>query len=132
MDPIILISEIMYRTSRSGGAGGQHVNKVETKVEAVLDLSKTQAVTETERALLFERYASQINSEGQISAVDQTTRSQLENKGRATKKLVQLIQKGLIIKPKRKIPPIPYGVKVKRMEGKRHRSEVKEMRKKLF
>jgi ribosome-associated protein len=132
MDTTLLISEITYRTSRSGGAGGQHVNKVETKVEAVIDLVNSRALTEVERTSLLERLAQQIHTEGCISVTDQTTRSQLENKARATKKLVKLLEKGLIVVEKRKVTRVPHLVKVKRIEGKRRRSEIKEMRKKLL
>ncbi len=96
MNAELLIQEFTYRTSRSGGKGGQNVNKVETKVEARLDVAASVALTEEEKVYLLEKLADKISAEGFLSATNQTDRSQLTNKEKATEKLLKLVEKGLV------------------------------------
>jgi ribosome-associated protein len=97
MDIEILKKELTFRTSRSGGKGGQNVNKVETKVEVMLDLPASEAFTETEKELLLEKLKKQLSKKGILSAVDQTSRSQLENHALAIEKLIAQIEKALVL-----------------------------------
>ena len=131
MDAEQLISEFAYRTSRSGGKGGQNVNKVETKVEARFDVAASAALTEEEKTWLLEKLAGKISAEGILSATNQTDRSQLTNKERATQKLLRIVEKALVKPKKRKRAPIPAGVKEARLEAKRRRSDVKAGRQPL-
>lgn len=125
-----LLLEFSYRTSRSGGKGGQNVNKVETKVEARLDVAASAALSEEEKAMLLEKLSDKISAEGFLSVTNQTERSQLANKELAGQKLLRLIEKALIRPKKRKRVRIPPEVKAARLEGKRRRSEVKASRQK--
>ncbi len=129
MDIELLKSELLYRTSRSGGKGGQNVNKVETKVEARFDVAASAALSEEEKALVLEKLANQISGEGILSAVNQTERSQLSNKFLAEEKLVKIIEKALKKPKKRKPVRIPTAVKEARLEAKRRLSEKKAVRK---
>ncbi|NUO01644.1 MAG: aminoacyl-tRNA hydrolase [Saprospiraceae bacterium] len=128
MNPELLIQEFSYRTSRSGGKGGQNVNKVETKVEARLEIATSAALTDEEKAWLLEKLADKISSDGVLSATNQTDRSQLTNKEKAAEKLLKLVEKGLIKPKKRRKAPIPAGVKEARLEGKKRLSEKKAAR----
>lgn len=121
----LLKSEITYRTSRSGGKGGQNVNKLETKVEAVLELPGSQAFTEEEKILLFKKLAHRISGEGLLTAVNQTERSQLANKILSEKKLLQLLQNALVVVKKRRATKVPARVVHARIEGKKRLSEKK-------
>ena len=128
MNTEIIKVELDYRTSRSGGKGGQHVNKVETKVEAILDINASVGLSDKEKELIFEKLENRISSEGILSVTDQTGRSQLKNKSFATAKILKLLEEALIVQKKRKKRRIPPSVKAKRLDEKKRNSEKKMMR----
>lgn len=128
MNTDLLKSELEYRTSRSGGKGGQSVNKLETKVEARFNVAESNALSETEKTLVLEKLAHLISSEGILSITNQTARSQLANKDLATAKLIARIEKALRPRKKRRPTAIPEEVKQARAEEKRRRSAIKANR----
>lgn len=129
MDWEIILTEIKFKTSRSSGAGGQHVNKTETRVEALLDIPLSQGLDVEEKQILLEALANRINKEGALSVVSSVSRSQLDNKQHAIDKMQALLIKALTPVKKRKPTRIPKAVKEERLSEKRKISEKKENRK---
>jgi ribosome-associated protein len=132
MNPHLLKSEITYRTARSGGKGGQNVNKVETKVEARFDVAASEAFSEEEKNLILEKLAGKISAEGILAATNQTARSQLANKQLAEAKLLRLVEKALHRQKKRKVTRTPACVKIARAQSKKRQSEKKASRQKSW
>ncbi|MCB0753990.1 MAG: aminoacyl-tRNA hydrolase [Flavobacteriales bacterium] len=124
-----ILTELSYRTSRSSGSGGQHVNKVESRVEAVWNVSESKALTPEQKAQILSRLKNRIDQSGNLSASSSTSRSQHQNKQLATERLLALVELALKKKKIRKKTGIPNSVKEKRLKEKKKRSELKSSRK---
>jgi ribosome-associated protein len=105
-----LIKEVSFKTSRSGGKGGQNVNKVSSKVELNLNINTSSLFTDEQKQILLQKLANRINSEGILQIITEEERSQLLNKQKSLLKLQQLIKKALYkpvarkaTKPKRSV-----------------------------
>ncbi len=124
----IQLSELEFRTSRSGGPGGQNVNKVESKVELLFDAANSPSLTDSQRSRLMERLRGRIDTLGVLHLASQVSRSQLENRQIVVEEFVRLV--GAALKPrKRRIKTRPSGAsKEERLIRKRIRSEKKRFR----
>jgi len=124
-------SELTFKMTRSSGKGGQHVNKVSTKVELYFDVLNSQELDIAEKAIIQEKLSSQISNEGVLRVTCQETRSQLVNKDLVIQKFYKLIKKALHVPKRRKPTKTPKGVIEKRLKQKKKRSQSKQLRKKV-
>lgn len=125
-----LIKEVTFKTSRSGGSGGQNVNKVATKVELIFNIANSTLFTDTEKLLLTQKLAGKLDLEGNLHVVSQEDRSQLANKENTIEKTIVILQKALHVPKKRKPTKVPKSVVEKRLVSKSVISAKKENRKK--
>jgi ribosome-associated protein len=130
MDIPDLSSEISFRTARSGGKGGQNVNKVETMVEALWQVQTSKLFTDDDKARIADKLSNKINKEGCLAVRSSESRTQLDNKQTAQQKLEELVARALIRpKPRKKAKPSKAAIE-KRLETKKRASFKKEMRRK--
>ena len=132
MDFESLKKAVSFRTSRSSGAGGQHVNKVETKVEVLFEVETSDLLTEAQKNLVKKRLANRITKDGILILSNQSSRSQLANKEAALNELHALLEKAIIPPKKRKKVKPLVADKKKRLDAKKKHGEKKAARKKVI
>jgi ribosome-associated protein len=124
-----LEDECVFNATRSSGPGGQHVNKVNTKIELRFDVNKSTRLSDEEKQTIITRLTQKISEDGTLIITAQDSRSQFKNKQTAIKKFYQLLEDALKKKRKRIPVKIPTVQKEKRLEEKKQKAEKKAMRK---
>lgn len=125
-----ILKVVRFKTSRSGGKGGQNVNKVSSKVELIFNVDDAEFLSDEEKERLKSRLEKRIDAEGCIHIISQEDRSQLLNKEKTVVKLIELIKNSLHIQKKRKPTKTPKSVIESRLKNKTVKAFKKESRKK--
>lgn len=125
---IDVTKELEFRTSRSGGKGGQNVNKVETQVEVRFNIVASIILSQEQKDLLLQKLAHQLTKNNELLVVCNEDRTQLGNKSKAIKKINNLIEKNLIVAKKRSATKIPKSIKEKRLKIKKIAGAIKHLR----
>ena len=120
--------ELSLAFARSGGSGGQNVNKVSSKVELRWNPAASTAIAEADRAWLLERLASKLTTEGDLIVTSTLTRDQAKNRDDASSKLTLIVRAALDRPKARRATKPSRSAKRRRVEGKRHRAEIKKNR----
>ncbi len=122
-------SEFVFSASRSGGPGGQNVNKVNTRVELRFDVLSSELLTNEEKHIILGKLKNRINNEGELIISARSERSQLMNKKRVIEKFFEMVSKALTKAPVRNPTRPPLSSKLQRLDSKKKRGTIKKLRK---
>jgi ribosome-associated protein len=128
-DEDALIAELSFKAIRSSGAGGQHVNKVSSKMVLNFDVTNSKVFSEEQKTLLSKNLASRLTLDGILILNSDESRSQHKNKELVIKRFLELIQQGLKVPKKRRPTKVPKSVKLKRLSKKKQQADKKANRK---
>lgn len=123
-------SEIGFTASRSGGPGGQNVNKVSSRVTLLFDVKNSPSLSHDQKQRIMRKLAGRINKDGVLRVISQRTRSQDVNREDAAARFMQLLREALKVTPRRIPSPTPSAAREKRLTEKRKRTIIKEQRSK--
>jgi ribosome-associated protein len=124
-----LLAEVQFSASRSGGPGGQNVNKVNTKIELRFSVQNSAVLDENQKQLILSKLKNRINNEGDLLVNSSTERTQWRNKEKAKQKFFELIEKALTKPRKRKKTQPTTASQLKRIENKKKLGQKKQLRK---
>ena len=123
-----ILSEVSFSTARSGGAGGQHVNKVSSKVILSFNIKTSRVLEPAEKELLLFRLSKRVSASVEIAVFCQEDRSQYRNKEIAIKKFVAILRSAFALPKKRRATKATKASKERRMDSKKRRSRLKKLR----
>lgn len=124
----IPMAELLFRFARSGGRGGQNVNKVETRVELLFDIAHSPSLSHDERARLLEKLRNRVDAGGVLRIVAQESRSQWSNREAAVRRFAEVLRHALKVRKKRKKTKPSRESRERRLETKRRRGDIKKSR----
>lgn len=125
-----ILPELHFKAIRSSGSGGQHVNKVSSKIELRFHLLESQVLSDEHKELLLKNISEKLTKDKVIVLQCDETRSQHRNKEIVIQRLLDILNRGLIKKKIRKPTKVPKSIKIKRLKAKKAKSEKKASRKK--
>jgi ribosome-associated protein len=131
IDPSQLHPDLAFQFARSGGPGGQNVNKVATKAELRFSVRDSALLTDEQRTLLLEKLAHKLTTEGELVLTHQTERTQLANKEKVINKFDRLIQKAFEVQKPRKASKPTKAAIAQRLEQKKRRADIKSARRRV-
>ena len=120
--------ELVFKVSRSGGPGGQNVNKLNTRVTLLFDVANCESLSDLQKQRILARLASRADKNGVLRVASQKFRTQRANRNAAVERLQDLLTGALKIRPFREKSKVPYAAKQRRLEEKRRRSLLKKQR----
>ena len=121
--------ELTFRATRASGPGGQHVNKASTKIEVLWDVSRSAALSDTQRQRILDKLSNRIDAGGVLRVTAGARRSQLQNRMAAVERLNDLVRRALAKPKPRKRTKVPKRTREERLAEKKRRSETKQQRK---
>jgi len=127
-DIFICEDELIFKASRSGGPGGQNVNKVNTRITLFFDVANCESFSDVQKRRILSRLSTRADKNGLIRVASQRFRTQKANRRAAVERLQQLLAEALKTRPARKKTRVPYAAKKRRLEEKRRRGLLKRQR----
>jgi len=127
----VILSELNFKAIRSSGAGGQHVNKVSSKIVLIFDMATSQGLNENEKLLLYTKLKTKISQENLLILTCDEDRSQFKNKKIIIKRFFEMLENALVLPKVRKATKISKGANEKRIQEKKKAGEIKAGRKKI-
>lgn len=121
-------SELFFKASRSGGPGGQNVNKLNTRVTLLFDVAGSPSLSDEQKRRILRGLATRIDKRGVLRVVSQRFRTQKANRQAAVERFVRLLAEALTPKPVRRRTKVPARARQRRLDDKKHRSRLKQQR----